>query len=121
MPFAKNIMQGGVSAGTADAINGQIASGLTAAGTTQGTALLISADTNLFSTVGSGAGAVLYAGQSGDSCDVYNGGANALAIYPPSGSRFNQVAVNGSISLGTSTMCTIRIVSATQCIVNLSA
>lgn len=121
MAFAKNIMQGGFSAGSADAINGQIAAALVAAGTTQGTALLVSADTNLFGTVASGAGAIVYAGQSGDSCEVYNGGANSLTIYPPVGSRFNQVAVNGGIQLATNTFCYIRIVSATQCLVNLSA
>ena len=121
MALGKNMMQGGLSAGQVSAINGQIASGLTATGTTQGTALAISADINSFGTVASGTGAKLFAAMPGDSQIVYNGGANALTVYPPTGARINGVAVNGGVALGTNTFCEYFCVSATQWIGDMSA
>ena len=121
MPLAKNIMQGGLSAGTADAINGQVATALTAAGTTQGTGLALSADICAIGTCASGAGVTLFAGQSGDSQLVYNGGANSCNVYPPVGSRINVIAVNGAHILGTATACRYTTLSATQIIGELSA
>jgi hypothetical protein len=121
MALAKNMMGGGLPGGTADAINGSVATGLTATGTTQGTALALGADINFLGTVASSTGAILYAGQSGDSQIVYNGGANALTVYPPSGAKINNASTNAGVSLATNTFCQYHCVSSTQWIANLSA
>lgn len=121
MPLGKNMMQGGFSAGQVSAIGGQIANALVAAGTTQGTALAITADINVFGTVAASAGAKLFAAMPGDSQVVYNGGANALAIYPPTGAKINGIAVNGAMLLAVNTVVELFCVSSTQWIGQLSA
>ena len=57
MGYAKNIMGAGIpaAAAAADTI-ASVATALTAAGTTQGTALSITADANFVSTVGASSG-----------------------------------------------------------------
>ena len=121
MAFAVEIMQGGLSAGTADALNGGANTTLSAAGTTQGTATAIKTSNTIVSTVASGAGVILPAGQQGDWGVIYNGGANALTVYPPTGAKINQVATNSGITLGTNTACIFSCFSSTQWIANLSA
>ena len=122
MAYAKTVMSGGISAMTAQAMSGGVATALTAAGTAQGTALTLGAlDTHLIGTCASGAGVVLTAGAPGDSTNIFNGGANQCLVYPPSGAKFNALATNGSFILPTNTMATCKCVSATQWIVNLSA
>ena len=122
MALAKNVMQGHFSAGMAKAINGSIATGLTAAGTVITDALDLSADTNVIETCASGAGVQLFAAEIGDSQEVYNGGANACKVYPDSSSvQFNSLGVGNSFSLGTNTMAYCRKVSSTRWVVNLSA
>jgi len=122
MAYTKTVMQGGVSAGTSAAIQGGVATALTAAGTTQGTALTLGAlDTHMIATCASGAGVVLTAGAPGDSTNIYNGGANQCLVYPPSGAKFNSLSTNGSFILPTNTAVLCKCVSATQWIANLSA
>ena len=122
MALAKNIMQGGVSAGNAKAINGSIATGLTAAGTTISDALDLSADTNIIATCASGAGVQVFAAEIGDSQEIYNGGANSCKVYPDSAStQFNGLSAGGSFLLATNTMCYVRKITSTRWIVNLSA
>ena len=122
MALASNIMRGGYSAGMAKAINGAIATGLTAAGTTITDALDLTADTNVIGTCASGAGVQLAAAEVGDSQEVYNGGANACKVYPDSTSvQFNSLGVGNSFSLAPNTMCYCRKVSSTRWVVNLSA
>jgi hypothetical protein len=78
---------------------GDIVTGLTAAGSTQATALSITASANIFGTVASGTGAIL---ASSDGCRILvrNGGANALLVYAPVGGTMNGTS-NGSLSIGT--------------------
>ena len=122
MALARNIMRGGWSAGNAKAVNGAVATGLTGAGTTLGTALALQADTNVFATVGSGSGASLPSGEIGDSCEIYNGGANSLTVYPDvSTVQINALTAGNGFLLATNTMCYARRVSTTRWIVNLSA
>ena len=80
-------------------VMGDIASGLTAAGSTQATALVISADLNIFSTVAASTGAVLTS-SDGARILVRNAGANALTVYAPVNGTMNGTA-NGSLSIGT--------------------
>ena len=122
MARAVNIMKGGWSAGNAKAVNGAIATGLTATGTTLGTALAITADTAVFGTVGSGTGASLPATEIGDSVEIYNGGANALTVYPDASNvQINALTAGNGFSLGVNTMCYARRITATRWIVNPSA
>lgn len=122
MALARNIMQGGYSAGSAKAINGSIATGLTAAGTTISDALDLTADTNVIGTCASGAGVQVFAAELGDSQEIYNGGANACKVYPDSTSaQFNGLGAGNSFLLATNTMCYVRKITSTRWIVNLSA
>lgn len=120
--LAKDISAGGTSPGSAQAINGRVATGLTAAGTTITDALDLTATINVLSTVASGAGVQLYSMQIGDAMEVYNGGANQCLVYPDSSTvSINQLAVGASMVLPINTGCKYRKVSATQIVAYLSA
>ena len=122
MALASNIMKGGWSAGNAKAVNGSIATGLTAAGTTITTALDLTADTNVIATCGSGAGVQVFSAEIGDSQEIYNGGANACKVYPDTTSvQFNALGNGNAFLLATNTMCYCRRITSTRWIVNLSA
>ena len=122
MALARNIMRGGWSAGNAKAVNGAVAIALTAAGTTRATALALQADTNVLGTVSSGTGVSLPSCEIGDSCEVYNGGANSATVYPDAAAnQINGLVAGNGFLLATNTMCYARKVSSTRWIVNLSA
>lgn len=80
-------------------ILGDVVTGLTAAGSSQATALAITADANVFGTVASGTGAIL-SYNDGARVLVRNGGANALLVYAPVGGTMNGSS-NGSLSIAT--------------------
>lgn len=122
MALALNIMKGGYSAGSAKAINGNVATALTAAGTTRATALALTADTNVIGTAAAGSGVSLPSCEIGDSCEVYNGGANAVTVYPEAaGSQINGLTAGNGFLLATNTMCYARKITSSRWIVNLSA
>lgn len=74
-------------------------SGLSGAGTTQGTATVITKQTNEFTTVGAGQGAKLPSPEQGEFIFVANAGANALLVYPDTGHSINALAANAAFSL----------------------
>lgn len=74
-------------------------SGLSGAGTTQGTATVITKQTNEFTTVGAGQGAKLPSPEQGEFIFVSNAGANALLVYPDTGHSINALAANAGFSL----------------------
>ena len=78
-----------------------VASGLTAAGTTQATALALAAIENIVTTAASGSGVVLQAVAIGTQITVRNRGASALAVYPPTGGAIEALATNAAYSLAT--------------------
>lgn len=122
MAYTSTVMGGGFSAIGATAIAGGAATALTAAGTTQGTALALGPlDVHMIGTCASGAGVKVKAGGPGDSTTIFNGGANQCLVYPPTGAKFNALATNGSFILATNTTCILKCVSATQWLVTLSA
>lgn len=102
-----------------------IATGLSGAGTTQGTATSVSSVINVFSTVTSGSGAVLSSTATADSQTalqiIYNGGASPLKVYPPTSSAINGLPVNTPMILAIKTVCVFYFVSSTQWIAVLSA
>lgn len=120
--LARDITAGGTSAMSAQAINGRVATGLTAAGTIITDALDLNATINVVSTAASGTGVQLYSMIVGDEMEVYNGGANTVKVYPDSTSvAINQLTAGSAMLLPTMTGCKYRKVSATQIIAYLSA
>ena len=105
MAQRNNVVVAGVSApqATAGSTQGTGATGLTATGASQATALALPADVCKFTTVAAGTGCIIPPCNAGDSGSVFNGGANALLVYPPVGGQMNSLAVNAGYSLATAT------------------
>lgn len=121
MAYAKDIMLGGFSPNSASALQGQVQTGISAAGTTISDATALKQSISILSTVASGTGVQIADGNIGDSCEIFNGGANACKVYPPTSDSFNSLSANASFSLPPNTMCYCRKVTSSQWIVNLSA
>jgi hypothetical protein len=87
-----------------------VATGLTATGTNQPTALALFSQWNEVDTVAAGTGVLLQALQPGKSQTVFNRGANNLNIYPPPGmtigSNLGTGAVNAAYLVGAGTKYT---------------
>lgn len=103
MALSARLTVAGLSAIQAQAIQGTTANNLTATGSTQGTALALPADTCKFTTVAASTGAIIPPANPGDSGTIFNGGANALSLYPPTGGKINAVATNSAYSIATAT------------------
>lgn len=95
------IASAGLGASTAQAIVGDVATGLTATGSTQATALALAAAINFVSTAAASTGVILPVGQAGDVVVVYNGGANSLTVYPPVGGTINNLSANTGLAVAT--------------------
>lgn len=97
----KVVMMGsGIPAAAAVAITGSTTSGLTAAGTTQGTALAVSDDVNVVTTTAAGTGVILPSNLTkNDRMVVSNHGANALLVYPPTGGAIDNGTANAGLSV----------------------
>jgi hypothetical protein len=122
MPLAKNVMKGGVSAGAAQAINGNASVvNYTAAGTTQSDATPILADTNIITTATSGQGVIVYNGQNGDDQLVFNDTLVDIKVYPPTDAAFNQLSANSAFTLASYTGVICKKISSTQWLGFLSA
>lgn len=115
-------MHGGVSAGAAQAINGNGAVvNYTAAGTTQSDATAIVADTNIVTTATANQGVILYAGMPGDDQWVFNDTLVNIKVYPPTGAAVNQLAANTGFTLAPATAVICKCISSTQWVGMLSA
>jgi hypothetical protein len=78
-----------------------VTTGVTANGTTQGTATAITKSINIVSTVASGAnGVVLPTAIAGMTIYITNTSGNALNVFPASGASINSGSANASISQG---------------------
>ena len=120
--LAVDIVSGGTSAGSAQAINGRVATGLTATGTIITDALDLRATVNVITTTAAGTGVQLPSMMISDQCEVYNNGANALKIYPDQTTvAINQGSPAASVSLATNTGMMFRKTSSTQIWAFLSA
>lgn len=120
--LAKDIVSGGTSAGSAQAMNGRVGAGLSAAGTIITDATDLLATVNVVTTVAAGSGVQLPSMMIGDQVEVYNNGANALKIYPDQSTvAINQVTAGGSVSLAVNTGMMFRKTSSTQIWAFLSA
>jgi hypothetical protein len=95
--------------------------GITAAGTTQATATLLSAGINIVETAAADSGVLLAIAQIGAVQIVYNDGANAVKVYPPTSAQINGIGTNAAHLLATNTACVYWTLSTTQLIGILSA
>lgn len=122
MPLAKNLMSGGFSAGQAKALGGtQFNLTITAAGTTQGTATALTADTNVITTATANQGVQIYNGEIADSQVIFNQTLVPIYVYPPTGDAVNQLAANSGFVLAPQTGVIVEKVSNSQWIGILSA
>ncbi len=122
MSLASRMISSGLSAGQCAAIQGTTANTLTAAGSTQATALALPADINNVTTVAASTGVILPAMNPGDDVIVRNGGANALLIYPPVGGAINALGTNSGYSVATATpLCFVYCVTPTLYMASQSA
>jgi hypothetical protein len=82
--------------------NTTVSTGLTAAGTTQGTGLVLSGGYSIqeITTAASGTGVVLPTGVAGGYVAVVNRGANPVIVYPASGGTINGQSANAGFTLG---------------------
>lgn len=87
---------------------------VTAAGTTQLTATALDSEWNVVTTTPVNSGVVMDGFNEGVSTTVFNKGANALNVYPPSGMKIDAGAVNVPYSLAAGKQQTFSQVSATQ-------
>ena len=121
MPLSSELVQAHFSAEQAKAINGGFNNTVSAAGTGQSDATLLKVTNSMVTTVAAGSGVIVPAVPPGDSLWIYNGATNALTIYPDVGAKINQLAANIGMLLSPYTEVTLRRVSTTQWIGNLSA
>jgi hypothetical protein len=75
-----------------------VATGISAAGSTQGTATALAKDINVVSTVSAGQGVVLPTAVAGMRISVFNTSATALSVYPATGGAINSLAANAAFS-----------------------
>ncbi|MFL9670445.1 hypothetical protein WIX39_026180 [Variovorax sp. AB1(2024)] len=100
MAQVQNLMAFSTPPLLAQAIVGEVANNLTAAGTTQANALKLSAVNNIVTTTAASTGVQLPATGTGDGITVANLGANALLVYPVTGGAIQTGAANAGFSVG---------------------
>lgn len=102
------LMAAGLPAVLANEIGTDSGSGLlTATGSTIAGALVLLADFNLMGTVASGTGVQLPAADGQPMQTLYNGGANALLVYPQAGEIINAGSVGVAFSVATGKSCVL--------------
>lgn len=91
----------GIAPAAAQAINGTISDGLTAAGNSQGTALALPSAINIVTTTAASSGVILPANPTPSDCiEVVNLGANSLSVYPATGGAIQAGAANAAFAVG---------------------
>ena len=75
-----------------------VGTGISAAGSTQGTATALTKTVNILSTVGAGTGVVLPTAVAGRLIYIVNTGVNAVQVYPATGAAINALASNANLT-----------------------
>jgi hypothetical protein len=75
-----------------------VGTGISAAGSTQATATVLTKEVNIVTTVAAGSGVELPTAVAGMIVTVRNSGANALLVYPDTGAAINSLATNAGFS-----------------------
>ncbi len=125
MSQVAHIISLGVQPNTALTINGgnYSSGGLTAAGTTKATALLLTASKNYIAICSSGKGFQLPQCSQGDEIEVYNGGLNTALIYTNASTTetITNGSANGGFSIATMKGARFSKVTSSLWMVNYSA
>jgi hypothetical protein len=113
MTVRTNMAGAGMPGQQSRAVTGIITVAAVATGTTQATAYALQTDITQFGTVAASSGAILPGSglitvSEGDIYEVFNGGANALAVYPYTGFAINSLAVNTALSVPAGKSATFR-------------
>ena len=109
-----SLMGVGMSGTAANFMVGDVASALTATGSSVSDALQLTGDVNEVTTTASGTGVKLPPMSPGDSCFIYNIGAQTLSVYPPTGESINALSANAVYSVATAKTVLVVKVSATR-------
>lgn len=120
MARKRSLMSGG-ALWAGQSFNGSIASGLTAAGSTQATALQLTEDTNIVGTTAASTGVLVPPMDPTDTVTVANFGANALSVYPPVGGKINNGSANAAVSLPANKGAIITCIDGLNYVMNISA
>ena len=121
MALASDIVKGGFSGQSAKAIQGQVQSAVSAAGTTISDATALTASVNVVTTWAAGAGVQLPDGEISDEVEILNLGAGAGYVYPPSSSdRVNQLSAGSGFLLPPNTAVKCKKFTATRWIAWMS-
>ncbi len=98
---------------------------VTAAGTTQGTAILLVSQVNDVTTVPASSGVILpttnLASQPisvGTAIQVFNRGANLLSVYPPVGSQIESLSTNSPSGISANGVATFTLITLTKWLVS---
>jgi hypothetical protein len=121
MSIPSRILSAGNSPLSTISIAGDAATGLVAVGSTQATALQLSAVYNAITTSAASTGVILPTTEPGASVVIYNASGQTISIYPPVSSQINAVAVNGAYTVATAKTVILFAVSATQWVTILTA
>jgi len=104
----------GLFARSAATIPYLVGTGLTAAGTTQATALALQSEWNDVSSTPSNSGVILNAFGIGFNSVVFNEGGATLKVYPPVGCAIDALGTNAAYSLGNNASKDFYQLTATQ-------
>ncbi len=95
---------------------------LTATGSSQGTALALPNDFNIFTTVASSTGCILPSTASPtDEITIVNHGANTLSVYPPTGGKIANGSVNAAFSVAANKTAFVLCLDGTNWAASVSA
>lgn len=108
MALPSRLMGTSFSAGSAVQVVGDVTDSLTATGSNQATALLVSTVINIVTTTAASTGVILMPSEVGGEVSVYNLGANALLVYPATGGAINALATNAGFSVGAGKAATFK-------------
>lgn len=120
MSTPAELMAAGIPAGAAVQIGQDLSTGLVASGTTKTGALVLIGDQNIFTTVSSGKACALPPAGGASIVTIYNGGANALAVFSNGTDTINGLSANASFSV-TNAKSAIFVPSRNTWVANLSA
>jgi hypothetical protein len=89
----------GMAAALTEQVCGDVQDNVTAAGSTQGTATLVTGAHVIVTTAAASTGVILPPAELGAEVTVKNLGANALLVYPATGGAINALAANAGFSI----------------------
>lgn len=99
MSYPSRCMGVGMAAALTEQVCGDIQDNVTAAGSTQGTATLVTGAHVIVTTAAASTGVILPPAELGAEVTVKNLGANALLVYPATGGAINALAANAGFSI----------------------